>query len=244
MAVTAVDTYCKSMKRSNVVRSDPYVARWQNKTYAESYLRFTERDGPNAREWVSRLHLTGTSVVVDLGCGEGKVLVAVAPHIQRGIGIDGSPHMLAAARWYAQQRGVTNVEFLERDFRMLMLEPGLADAVISQYALHHITDAEKATLLAGIYQLLQPAGLFYLEDDTFNFAPAELEQRVPEIHAQWEQEFGPARGQYFRETLVGEDFEHTSYWTDLRAMLTEAGLVIVQHQSHGPSGVSLLMRRG
>lgn len=225
------------------VGSDPYVARWQNKTYAENYRRFTEFDGHDAREWVSRLHLTATSVVIDLGCGEGKVLVAVAPHIQRGIGIDASPHMLAAARWNAQQRGVTNVEFLQRDFRMLMLEPGLADAVISQYALHHITDAEKATVLAAIHQVLEPDGLFYLEDDTFNFPPVELEQRVPEIHAQWEQEFGAIRGQYFRETLVGEDFEYTSYWTDLRALLREAGFVIVQHKSHGPSGVSLLMRR-
>jgi ubiquinone/menaquinone biosynthesis C-methylase UbiE len=225
------------------VRSDPYVARWQNETYAESYVRFTERDDPDAREWVSRLHLTATSVVIDLGCGEGKVLVAVAPHIQRALGIDGAPHMLAAARRNAQQRGVSNIEFLQCDFRRLMLEPGLADAVISQYALHHVTDAEKATVLAAIHRALRPKGLFYLEDDTFNFPPVELEQRVPEIHAQWEQEFGPMRGKYFREILVGDDFEYTSYWTDLRALLTEAGLVIVQHQSHGPCGVSLLMRR-
>jgi ubiquinone/menaquinone biosynthesis C-methylase UbiE len=225
------------------VGSDRYIARWQNKTYTDSYRRFTELDDPDAREWVSRLHLTATSVVLDLGCGEGKVLVAVAPHIQRGIGIDGSPHMLAAACEYARQRGVTNVEFLQRDFRRLMLEPGLADAVISQYALHHITDAEKATVLAAISRVLKPDGLFYLEDDTFNFPPVELERRVPEIHVQWEQEFGATRGRYFRETLVGEDFEHTPYWTDLRALLTEVGFVIVQHRSHGPSGVSLLMRR-
>jgi ubiquinone/menaquinone biosynthesis C-methylase UbiE len=59
--------------------------------------------------------------------------------------------MLAAARWHAQQRGVTNVEFLHRDFRRPMLGLGLADAVISQYALHHVTDAEKATVLAAIH---------------------------------------------------------------------------------------------
>jgi ubiquinone/menaquinone biosynthesis C-methylase UbiE len=76
--------------------------------------------------------------------------------------------MLAAARWHAQQRGVTNVEFLHRDFRRPMLGPGLADAVISQYALHHVTDAEKATVLAAIHRVLRPDGLFYLEDDTFN----------------------------------------------------------------------------
>jgi SAM-dependent methyltransferase len=113
--------------------------------------------------------------------------------------------MLAAARWHAQQRGVTNVEFLHRDFRRPMLGPGLADAVISQYALHHVTDAEKATVLAAIHRVLRPDGLFYLEDDTFNFPPGELEQRVPEIHAQWEHEFGATRGQYFREILVGQD---------------------------------------
>ena len=225
------------------MHSDPYVARWQNKTYAKSYLRFTERDDADAREWVSRLHLTPTSVVVDLGCGEGKVLVAVAPHIQRGIGIDGSPHMLAAARWYSRHRGVTNVEFLRRDFRMLRLEPGLANAVISQYALHHVTDPEKATVLAAIHRVLAPDGLFYLEDDSFNFSPGELEQRIPEIHRQWELEFGSTRGRYFRETLVGEDFEYTPYWTDLRDLLMEAGFVILLHRPHGPSGVSLLMRR-
>lgn len=153
------------------MNSDPYVTRWQSERYTASHLQFTLPVQPTADAWLARLHLTNTSKVIDLGCGEGKVLVALAPYIQQGIGIDGSLPMLVAARRYAQRHGVTNLEFLQADFRHLVLVPGIADAVISQYALHHISDAEKATVLASIHTILRPDGLFYMEDDTFNFPP-------------------------------------------------------------------------
>ena len=73
---------------------DRCLQRWHDAGYTDSYIRFTRPMHVDGREWARRLGVGPDSVVIDLGCGEGKLLTALARHIGGGIGIDVSPHMV------------------------------------------------------------------------------------------------------------------------------------------------------
>ena len=214
-----------------------YVSRWQDPEYVANFARFTESVQEDAAEWIDRLSLDSASTVVDLGCGEGKVLAALSGHIRRGIGIDASPHMavLAGQRLANQQ----NVHVILSDFRDFGVARESADAVLSMSAIHHVPDDDKRHIFAQIYATLKPGGVFYLADDSFNFAPEELAKRIAEIYDQWDGYFGTSSWEWMKTHLAGDDFECTPFLRDLREMVISAGLMVVKEETHGPDGVDL-----
>jgi SAM-dependent methyltransferase len=98
--------------------------------------------------------------ILDLGSGGGRLLAlvkAARPHAQF-VGLDFSPTMLDALRkLFAGDRGVKIVAHNLDD----PLPPlGKFDAVISSFAIHHVTHPRKRALYAGIFQALAPRGVF------------------------------------------------------------------------------------
>ena len=81
--------------------------------------------------------ITSEDVVVDLGCGDGRVVLAAAERGARGAGFDVSPKLLSLCRRNAAghpQR--SRVVFLERDFRLIACDPIFLEAsVIYTYLL-------------------------------------------------------------------------------------------------------------
>jgi len=91
-------------------------------------------------------------VVLDLGTGTGAIALALASSARRVIGRDISAGMLDEARAKAEAEGIDNVEFGEGQFR----EPnydGTVDIVTSNFAMHHLSDAEKREAIAVIADL-------------------------------------------------------------------------------------------
>jgi ubiquinone/menaquinone biosynthesis C-methylase UbiE len=100
-------------------------------------------------------------VVLDLGCGNGHHLLALAPEVARGIGIDVSPGMIELARarlrsspWRANLTfEVDNAEELK----------GVADRSVDLAmcigAFEHMLD--KRAVLASIYRVLKFGGRFF-----------------------------------------------------------------------------------
>ena len=83
-------------------------------------------------------------VVLDLGTGTGAIALALAPDAARVIGQDISEGMMDEGRRKAEAAGLENVEFAYGEFR----EPNVpanaeVDVVTSNFALHHLDDAEK-----------------------------------------------------------------------------------------------------
>jgi SAM-dependent methyltransferase len=107
-------------------------------------------------------------VVLDLGTGTGAIALALADRAGRVVGRDVSEGMLAEARRKATEAGVSNVEFDYGEFRAPGYD-GPVDVVVSNYALHHLPDAEKREAIETVAGL--GARRFVLGDIMFFGAP-------------------------------------------------------------------------
>ena len=92
-----------------------------------------------------------------------ELSVELARSSKRLIGLDLSPAMLAVAHERVSQSGLNNIELKEQDFRNL---PALGDVslVVSNYAIHHLSLAEKRSLFSQIADLLPERGVFVMGD--------------------------------------------------------------------------------
>ncbi|MFQ3318579.1 MAG: SAM-dependent methyltransferase [Natronomonas sp.] len=80
-------------------------------------------------------------VVLDLGCGTGAIGLGLAESAGEVIGRDISEGMMDEARRKAAERGLDNISFAEGTFREPNCES--ADVVVSNFAMHHLSDEEK-----------------------------------------------------------------------------------------------------
>lgn len=83
-----------------------------------------------------------TDVVLDLGCGTGAVALGLAPDAERVLGRDISEGMLEQARTKARERNLENLTVAHGSFREPQVDESV-DIVTSNFALHHLSDAEK-----------------------------------------------------------------------------------------------------
>ncbi len=64
--------------------------------------------------------------------------------------------------------GVTNLDVVVADARRLPLPDASIDLAVSNYCLHHITDAEKLVALRELARVLRPGGRLVFGDMMFN----------------------------------------------------------------------------
>jgi ubiquinone/menaquinone biosynthesis C-methylase UbiE len=87
---------------------------------------------------------------VDLGAGTGFVTLAIAPKVSSVLAVDVAHEMLAILRRQATRTPLDNVSAIVADLATFDLAPHSIDLVVSNYALHHLTDRNKAELLNRI----------------------------------------------------------------------------------------------
>lgn len=105
--------------------------------------------------------LSGDEVVVDAGCGTGRLtaeLLARHPEV-RVIAVDSSEPMLSEARAFLEPRFSDRVRFVRADLQALDENTelhGTADLIFSTATFHWITD--HARLFLGLFRTLAPGG--------------------------------------------------------------------------------------
>ena len=101
--------------------------------------------------------------IIDLGCGDGilaRLLLDRYPAASAVL-VDHSPPMLERAREAMAAYG-DRCEIRQGDLGAPIVElcGGLADIVVSGYAIHHLPHERKRSLYGEIYDRLSPSGLF------------------------------------------------------------------------------------
>jgi ubiquinone/menaquinone biosynthesis C-methylase UbiE/DNA-binding transcriptional ArsR family regulator len=107
--------------------------------------------------------------LLDLGTGTGRILELFGPTLERGLGIDLSPAMLAVARANLQRARLSHCSVRQGDIFDLAVEHDRHDAVIVHQVLHFLEDGARAIREAA--RCLRPAGRLVVVD----FAPHDLE---------------------------------------------------------------------
>jgi tRNA (cmo5U34)-methyltransferase len=101
------------------------------------------------------------SRVLDLGSGDGRLLslVKLACPDANAIALDFSPIMIDRLR--ERFMGDTSVQVVAHDLdNALPSSLGRFDAIVSSFAIHHVTDERKHSLYEEVFDLLNPGGIF------------------------------------------------------------------------------------
>ena len=107
--------------------------------------------------------------LVDIGTGTGRILEILAPHVERGIGVDLSREMLAIARDNLERAGLRHCYVRLADMYRLPFEDASIDLISVHQVLHFAE--EPARVIGEAARLLRPGGRLVVAD----FAPHGLE---------------------------------------------------------------------
>ena len=152
--------------------------------------------------------------VLDVATGTGFTALAFAPFVHSVIGLDVSPGMLAQARKYAEERGVTNTTFQEGDAEALPFADATFCLVTCRIAPHHFHDIGK--FVTETARVLKPGGSLVLADTT---VPDDL----------------PEAGAWQNAVEAVRDPSHIRNYTtsEWRGLVETAGLTVTECRSDG-----------
>ncbi len=121
---------------------------------AESYDAVSDPQFEWGVEVLSRLQLRGDEIVLDAGCGSGRVTAELLERLPEGrvIAVDGSEAMIAKAR---ERLGEERATYVVADLSELQVERPV-DLIFSTATFHWIADHER--LFARLHSALRPGG--------------------------------------------------------------------------------------
>lgn len=122
---------------------------------AAAYERLSAPETRWGEAVVGRLDLAGDELVLDAGCGTGRVTELLLNRLPRGrvIALDGSATMLGRAR---ERLGVDRVVFVVADLTSLLPIAAKVDAILSTATFHWVPD--HAALFHNLAAVLRPGG--------------------------------------------------------------------------------------
>lgn len=114
----------------------------------------------------------GTGTFLDLGCGAGQSVAALAPDFRFGAGLDRSPGMIRSA-----SRGRPPPALVLGDACALPFADHSFDLVFSITLLHHLGEEEISRLLSEVKRVLRPGGLtVHFDHNPYNFLTRRIVQ--------------------------------------------------------------------
>jgi SAM-dependent methyltransferase len=142
--------------------SGPDVNLWSSHEHSKDYLKRADSI-PHRREGESTLLEFLPQHVgrfLDLGSGGGRLLglVKSARPNAEAVAVDFSAAMLEVLR--DAYRGDAKTSIIEHDLSSPLPELGKFDAIVSSFAIHHVTHERKRSLYAEIFGRLNPGGMF------------------------------------------------------------------------------------
>ena len=135
------------------------------------------------KEIYGRVCASGAKAVLDIGFGTGTLAAKLYQQGCDVFGQDFSSRMIQLA-----QGKMPRPKLYQGDFSLGLvqeLKQQRYDAIIATYALHHLTDEQKAAFLQELLPLLQDNGCIYVGDVAFA-TRAQLEQCKAQAGDDWD----------------------------------------------------------
>jgi ubiquinone/menaquinone biosynthesis C-methylase UbiE len=176
---------------------------------ADAFARYVVRDTPEmVAEKVAFAQVRAADLLLDVCCGPGAFLLAVAPLVRFARGIDLTEEMIRQARAFQAERRIRNVYFERGEAERLPYGDGVFDFVTSQYAFHHLP--APGVVLQEMIRVAKPGSRLLLIDSL-----------APEADVRWD---------LHNRIEVLRDPSHTQTLrlTDFRDMFRAAGLQVVR----------------
>ncbi|NJL03036.1 MAG: class I SAM-dependent methyltransferase [Spirulinaceae cyanobacterium SM2_1_0] len=136
--------------------------QWTSTEHALAYLSRADQLPHRMEGEAVLLDLVPQSAqrLLDLGTGDGRLLSLLRLDRPQAecVALDFSPTMLAAAR--DRFAGAPQVTVIDHNLDQPLPDLGLFDAIVSSFAIHHLSDARKRSLYGEIGDRLTPSGIF------------------------------------------------------------------------------------
>ncbi|MEK3885831.1 class I SAM-dependent methyltransferase [Paenibacillus sp. PL2-23] len=126
---------------------------------AHTYDQQEKKAEPTYRSIMQRTqkHLKPSDIVLEVGCGTGLMTNEMAQYVSSIHAIDLSSNMIAIAAKKAQERGITNVDYIHTTLMDERFKRGAYDVIFAFHVLHLLEDERKA--LRRLNEMLKPGGL-------------------------------------------------------------------------------------
>jgi trans-aconitate 2-methyltransferase len=142
------------MSPDPVTVSAANMREWKN---ADTYHRVSNPQFDWGTVVLERLPLRGDELVLDVGCGSGRLTDTLLRRVPRGrvLAIDVSANMLTVARDYLRPQHAARIQFTVADAAALPVG-AVADAIFSTATFHWVLDHPR--LFRSLFDALKPGG--------------------------------------------------------------------------------------
>lgn len=118
------------------------------------------------------------SVVLDLGCGSGQLSLPISLEAKSVVAVDISPKMIDLLREKTVAANISNVDVKVASIQKLSFEPQSFDLVVSNYALHHLSDDQKKIAVQSAFDWLKPGGRIVFGDMMFGRGGTKQDREI------------------------------------------------------------------
>jgi ubiquinone/menaquinone biosynthesis C-methylase UbiE len=141
---------------------------------ADAFAKFAVRDSaPVLAEKVEFAKGQPHELVLDIACGPGAFVLALAPRVKFAVGLDLTPEMLRQARQFQAEKQVANAAFAGADAEQVPFADASFDLVSCQHAFHHLTRPE--LVLGEMMRVMKPEGRLLILDPLAPESEAKFE---------------------------------------------------------------------
>jgi uncharacterized protein YbaR (Trm112 family)/SAM-dependent methyltransferase len=140
---------------------DPFVQEWVAATNGRLYIPLVNRlDRYPIPSWP--LPALDRGLLLDIGCGWGRWMVAAGRHGYLPVGVDLTLEPLLSARRVLRDHGIDG-HLVMADLGHLPFRTGVFDTIFSYSAIQHVDRAKARRCVQSVHRLLRPGGSCLLE---------------------------------------------------------------------------------
>ncbi|NNN18818.1 MAG: class I SAM-dependent methyltransferase [Acidimicrobiaceae bacterium] len=116
--------------------------------------------------------------VLDLGCGSGQLSLPISKNVKSVLAVDISPRMIELLKSKLTTTGIGNIECKTASIQELNFEKGSFDLIVSNYALHHLSDGQKKLVVEQGFHWLKPNGHMVFGDMMFGRGGSKQDREI------------------------------------------------------------------